>query len=509
MEGMGNKLRVALLGGFSEGKTSLAAAWLGEAKENMKIDPQESSDNIEFYKIGEDIELVDTPGLFGFKETSALEKYKDITKKAISTAHLVLYVMDSVNPIKASHQATLQWLFGNNKEDLDLLPRTVFILSKFDEIADVADEEDYSHHAKIKKDNVSSRLQESLTLKNIEDLQIVAVSPNPFGMGVEHWKENKEEWEKLSHIALLRDTTMAKIKKHGKESLVIHTIKSIATDVLYKRLPEIASFIKDLEENIKKHDKKLKLFEEDLTTWQKTIKRAQNTLSEFIVDYFSDLILQAKGTSLETISDFFEREIGKDFINVENRVQNKFREETESANIEFQNLLDSFSGVQKGSSGITKILIKGGAAAAQKIKNTHMLAGRDVVVSGLHQLGMDVTFKFKPWGAVNLAKNISVFASFLSLAYELYDTAKRVQKEKEFEECRHNLVEALEKNKEELSNTISNGEKFISTFFPQFLKIEEGIKIVQEELDVAKKCEEDLLALEEQGKDLGEEIRSF
>ena len=475
----------------------------------MKIDPQESSDNIEFYKIGEDIELVDTPGLFGFKETSALEKYKDITKKAISTAHLVLYVMDSVNPIKASHQATLQWLFGNEKEDLDLLPRTVFILSKFDEIADVADEEDYSHHAKIKKDNVSSRLQESLTLKNIEDLQIVAVSPNPFGMGVEHWKENKEEWEKLSHIALLRDTTMAKIKKHGKESLVIHTIKSIATDVLYKRLPEIASFIKDLEENIKKHDKKLKLFEEDLTTWQKTSKRAQNTLSEFIVDYFSDLILQAKGTSLETISDFFEREIGKDFINVENRVRNKFREETESANIEFQNLLDSFSDVQKGSSGITKTLIKSGVAAAQKIKNTHVLAGRDFVVSGLHQLGMDFTFKFKPWGAVNLAKNIGHFASFLSLAYELYDTAKRVQKEKEFEECRHNLVEALEKNKEELFNTISNGEKFISAFFPQFLELEGGIKIAREELDVAKECEKELLALEKQGKDLGEEIRSF
>ena len=394
MEGMKNKLRVALLGGFSEGKTSLAAAWLGKAEENMKIDPQESSDNIEFYKIGEDIELVDTPGLFGFKETSALEKYKDITKKAISTAHLVLYVMDSVNPIKASHQATLQWLFGNEKEDLDLLPRTVFILSKFDEIADVADEEDYSHHAKIKKDNVSSRLQESLTLKNIEDLQIVAVSPNPFGMGVEHWKENKEEWKKLSHIALLRDTTMAKIKKHAKESLVIATIKSIATDIIYKRLPELASFMKDLEENIKKHDKKLKLFEEDLTTWRKTIKSA-HTLSDFVVNYFSDLILQAKGTSLATISDFFEREIGKDFINVENRVQNKFREETESANIEFQNLSDSFSDVQKGSSGITN-LIKRGAKAAQIIKNTDVLTGRDVVVNGLHQLGMDVTFKFKP-----------------------------------------------------------------------------------------------------------------
>lgn len=219
--------------------------------------------------------------------------------------------------------------------------------------------------------------------------------------------------------------------------------------------------------------------------------------------------MQAKGTSLETISDFFEREIGKDFINVENRVQNKFREETESANIEFQNLLDSFSDVQKGSSGITKILIKSGVAAAQKIKNTHVLAGRDVVVSRLHQPGIDVSFKFKPWGAVNLAKNIGHFASFLSLGYELYDTAERVQEEKEFEEWHRNLVETLEESKEEWSNTISNGEKFISTFFPQFLELEENIKIVQEKLDVAKKCEEDLLALEKQGKDLGEEIRSF
>lgn len=60
-----------------------------------------------------------------------------------------------------------------------------------------------------------------------------------------------------------------------------------------------------------------------------------------------------------------------------------------------------------------------------------------------------------------------------------------------------------------MSNTISNGEKFISAFFPQFLELEGGIKIAQEELDVAKECEKELLALEKQGKDLGEEIRSF
>ena len=210
--------------------------------------------------------------------------------------------------------------------------------------------------------------------------------------------------------------------------------------------------MKDLEENIKKYDKDLKTLKEDLEASVKAVKRAQNTLSDFVVNHFSDLILQAKGTSLATISDFFEQKIGKDFINVENCVQNKFREETESANIEFQNLFDGFSDVQKGSSGIT-ILIKRGAEAAQGIKNTHVLAGRDVVVNGLHQLGMDVSFKFKPWGAVDLAKNIGYFASFFSLGYELHDTFKRAQVEKKFKKCRRNLVKALEENKKELSNT--------------------------------------------------------
>ncbi|GAA7976254.1 hypothetical protein JP0546_10630 [Helicobacter pylori] len=51
------KLRVALVGGFSEGKTSIAATWIERLDKSMKIDHE--------------IELVDTPGLFGFKEKIA------------------------------------------------------------------------------------------------------------------------------------------------------------------------------------------------------------------------------------------------------------------------------------------------------------------------------------------------------------------------------------------------------------------------------------------------------
>ena len=78
------KLKVALIGGFSEGKTSIAAAWLEKIKDDMKISHEESSDAVAIYHL-DDIDLVDTPGLFGFKEKNIsngdIEAYKNITKK--------------------------------------------------------------------------------------------------------------------------------------------------------------------------------------------------------------------------------------------------------------------------------------------------------------------------------------------------------------------------------------------------------------------------------------------
>ncbi|GAA8023742.1 hypothetical protein JP0558_10480 [Helicobacter pylori] len=48
------KLRVALVGGFSEGKTSIAATWIERLDKSMKIDHE--------------IELVDTRGCLGSKK---------------------------------------------------------------------------------------------------------------------------------------------------------------------------------------------------------------------------------------------------------------------------------------------------------------------------------------------------------------------------------------------------------------------------------------------------------
>ncbi|EJB15004.1 labile enterotoxin outputA [Helicobacter pylori CPY1124] len=217
------KLRVALVGGFSEGKTSIAATWIERLDKSMKIDHE--------------IELVDTPGLFGFKEKIAdsgkIEHYKDITKKYVSEAHLILYALNPSNPIKESHKDDLNWLFRT----LNLLSRTIFVISRFDEEADIEDEEDYNKRFKIKKENIQKRLNDliSLSEKEREGLSIVAVAANPFNEGLEYWLKHKEEFQKLSHTKTFQDATQKKIKENGgKLTIIEEAKKSVIQDVVYR-----------------------------------------------------------------------------------------------------------------------------------------------------------------------------------------------------------------------------------------------------------------------------------
>ncbi len=236
----GQKLKVALVGGFSEGKTSIAAAWIDRLDKSMKIDHQESSDAVKIYNIDNEIELVDTPGLFGFKEkitdSGKIERYKDITKKYVSEAHLILYALNPSNPIKESHKDDLNWLFRT----LNLLSRTIFVISRFDEEADIEDEEDYNKRFKIKKENIQNRLNDliSLSEKEKESLIIVAVAANPFDLGVEHWLKHQEEFQKLSHIKALQDATQKKIKENGgKLTIIEEAKKSVIQDAIYRQAP--------------------------------------------------------------------------------------------------------------------------------------------------------------------------------------------------------------------------------------------------------------------------------
>lgn len=311
------KLRVALVGGFSEGKTSIVAAWIDRLDESMKIDHKESSDAVKIYDIDNEMELVDTPGLFGFKEkitdSGKIERYKDITKKYVSEAHLILYALNPSNPIKESHRDDLNWLFRT----LNLLSRTIFVISRFDEEADIEDEEDYNKRFKTKKENIQNRLNDliSLSEKEKEGLSIVAVAANPFGEGLKYWLKHKEEFQKLSHIKTLQDATQKKIKENGGKLIIIEEAKkSVIQDVVYKQIPLAKKEQQNLKRELEYLNKAMEKRRKEIQNLKGEISQARINLKEFIMRYFSDLSRQVAGTSLETFNDFLIREIGNEGI---------------------------------------------------------------------------------------------------------------------------------------------------------------------------------------------------
>ncbi|BAW39480.1 labile enterotoxin output A [Helicobacter pylori] len=417
------KLRVALVGGFSERKTSIAAAWIDRLDESMKIAHQESSDAVKIYDIDNEMELVDTPGLYGFKEKIAdsgkIERYKDITKKYVSEAHLILYALNPSNPIKESHKDDLNWLFRT----LNLLSRTIFVISRFDEEADIEDEKDYNKRFKIKKENIQNRLNDliSLSEKEKENLSIVAVAANPFGEGLEYWLEHKEEFQKLSRIKTLQDATQKKIKENGgKLTIIEEAKKSVIQDVVDRQMPlakkEQQNLKRELEVLNKAMEKRLK----EIQSLKGEISQASTNLREIITGYFSDLIRRVTGTSLETFNDFVIKEIGDEGINIKTRVQNAFERETQGIFNEIAKIEMSFNTDRSFFEKHAGTLGKIGNEFSTKsgfINATNIKLARDTIAAVGKFVGIDLAFKFKPWGVVKLAGNLNKALPFYRFCF--------------------------------------------------------------------------------------------
>ncbi|WP_181327604.1 LeoA/HP0731 family dynamin-like GTPase [Helicobacter pylori] len=491
------KLKVALVGGFSEGKTSIAAAWIDRLDKSMKIAHQESSDEVKIYHIDDEIELVDTPGLFGFKEkitdSGKIERYKDITKKYISEAHLILYALNPSNPIKESHKDDLNWLFRT----LHLLARTIFVISRFDEEADIEDEEDYNKRFEIKKENVQNRLNDliSLSEEEKESLAIVAVAANPYDLGVKHWLEHKEEFQKLSHIQTLQDATQKKIKENGgKLTIIEEAKKSVIQDVIYRQIPLAKQEQQGIKREMEYLNKTLEKRRKDIQDLNGEISQARINLKEFITMYFSGLISQVVGTSLETVNDFAIREIGDKGINIETRIQNAFERETQGVLNEIAKIGTSFNAdlslFEKHARIFGEIAKK--LSQSRIINATSIKAARDGIVAVARFTGIDLALKFKPWGAVKLAGNINKALPLIGLAFEAWDSYNKYQKQQEFEKAKEEMKSHFDGQKQEILALINDETRFKQACFPSVFELEKCIQACEESVKKTQECTQGL-----------------
>jgi GTP-binding protein EngB required for normal cell division len=485
------KLTIALIGGFSEGKTSIAAAWLGRLETgSMRISQEESSDAVSLYNIDDDMVLVDTPGLFGYKEkvgeeSGKIEAYKDITRRYVSEAHLVLYVMNSTNPVKDSHREELTWLFRT----LNLLPRTVFVLSRFDEVADVEDEDEYKENLDIKRSNVASRLRQLIGLTDEEacSLSIVGVAANPFDKGVEYWLSRPEQFRALSHIGQLQAAAVAKIDvTGGHQGVMEEARRTIIRDVLAKQIPVMAENDRLIAQELQKLSEVDESLSSQLRQLNKRMQESRINLREFVVAFFTDLILQAGGADENTFKEFYEREIGDEGVVLNARLQNGFSRQIDSVAMELNKLTVSFqSEMSHFNETVTKLgkqgiqyVIKGNL-----INNKTILAARDGLVSTAKLFGQDLgkLLKFKPYGALKLASRLNEAAAVLGVAiaaWEVYQGHSRAEK---FKSAIGEMVKDFEIQRRSLMEMI-NSPDFSSQFFPDYAVLQSNLQGIAAEV---------------------------
>ena len=491
-----SRIKVALVGGFSVGKTSLAAAWLGKLRQDMKISQAESSSAVTVYDMEGNIQLVDTPGLFGFKEkgigAGEAEAYREMTRKYVSEADLLLYVLSPSNPLKESHKEELNWLF----RDLNLLPRTVFVIGSFDHVADLEDEDDFAANLAIKKENVIERLRDLIDLTQGEAgvLSIVAVSANPFDEGQEYWSEHPEEFRKLSRIGDLQQATSRQLElAGGAEAVKAQTALSIVRDVVQRQMVPVAMAAQTAWKLAAASSEKAKEEAPQLNRYQREASKAQLALRNWVLEYFNDLIVEAQNTGQEEFGEFFQRNIGEEGKVLAERVHIRFEEELGPISCQLSTMGAAFLDLSSDWSWLGNV----GKGAAQLGKSG--VIGSKSILAVRDALGVGI--KFKPWGAVKLASKANFVLVAAQPVIEGALMIKNWLDEKKFQETRTEIVVALREQQDELTK-ILKAQDFIEVYFPQLVQMQALFEKIRQAAEEARGYAEDIRQWAENGREL-------
>lgn len=491
-------LRIALLGAFSDGKTSVIAAWLGKVMADMKIDMDESSDRLAIYSpegLPEKCEIVDTPGLFGDKEKTVDGEqvmYEDLTKRYISEAHLILYVVDATNPLKESHNDIAKWVL----RDLNKLSSTVFVINKMDEVTDLTEQVLFDAQATIKKDNLKTKLQRAANLSpdEVARLNIVCLASNPNGRGLEFWFGKPAHYESRSRINDLKAMTTQVLRHNVPAVLIAKTGLDVVRDVVGQHVVRAEEQLERLKVFAEQNAEESVRISQDIANGRREVKRLAGELFEELQNLEKGLLGKLRPLSLENIREFLEDELGyteegvgfklnlkiKSAIDrssdqsskVTSRISQDIGRQLNSSesflNAMGESALKSMGGAAKGIANLSPDIIKGAVFAARDALSA---------VTG-------VAIKFKPWQATKIAGAISKWAgpagAAITLTSDLFSAYKAHELEQELKSAKESIAEVIKGSFKDIYDIIGDDEKLLDFFAPQLKAFEKIVETVEE-----------------------------
>ncbi|WQS42209.1 dynactin subunit 1 [Helicobacter pylori] len=268
-------------------------------------------------------------------------------------------------------------------------------------------------------------------------------------------------------------------------------------------MPPAKQALQDINREMEYLNKTLEKRRKDIQDLSKEISQARIHLREFIIRYFSDLILQISGASLETFNDFVIREIGDEGSIIDTRVQNEFERQTQGISNEIAKIGTTFnadmSSFEKHAGTFGEIAKK--LSQSRIINATSIKVARDGIVAVAKFTGIDLALKFKPWGAVRLASNLNKALPLIGLAFEAWDSYNKYQKQQEFDKAKEEMESHFNNQKKEILALINDETRFKQTCFPMALELEETIQACEENVKKTQECAQGLEKWIQTGED--------
>lgn len=511
-------LKIALIGAFSDGKTSTVAGFLGNADSNMKIADEESTDEIVEYipqNIDADVPscmFVDTPGLFG-------QKFSKKTEEWISQAHLILYIVSAVNPLKDSHRDTVSWLL----KKLRKFDNTVFVINMMDKVCDYTDREDFEDQKEAKKRFLKENVARFCNLDpndgSLNDLNIVCIASDPDARGLQYdgkghenyWltTEHRKEYEDYSRMEVLRTTVNNVVRNTFADSLIRNSALIAIMDETKKNGELLLEETAHLEEVvIPEVNRTVEVLKDDFNNAQKDIRREVRPCREELLFLENSICEKIQNATTDDFDLIIQNEIGSGDelgYKLNGKIKDIIAEHFEGlvTNIctkitgDFEILEDRIDPTLK----IVNTGAKTVGTLAKGVDKTMVFAARDI----LSKVGLAI--KFKPWQATKIAnfasKGIPAISAAISLAVDTFSIVHDAEKQKKFEEQKRSLSNSIRLDIfKGLYDILNDDRKLFETLAPQIIEIENQI-------NNAKKQLEDFHNIKGYCKDLSDQLSSY
>lgn len=503
------EINIALIGSFSDGKTSAIAGLFGEVLSNMKIAADESSDEISIYRynaLGKNFRIVDTPGLFGTKEKEIEGKevrFSDITTKYLSEAHVVIYVCDAVNPLKESHAGTIRHIM----RDLGKLESSIFVINKMDEAGyDLTDEADFKRGKEIKIATLKERLKESLNLtgKETDDLHIVCIAADPKGKGIENWFAKMQDYLFRSHITDFKETLDKVVSKCDIENINSNVEKASVIEIVKEADESIDNTYLPCKSSLARLKEDSMEMNVNMDIMHAELVNSRNLMIKRLDDLKNDILHKIDGADINTIRTIIQDDLGVQGDTVTMYILERNINMILSDCSENNKVSISVNSVK-----ITKKIEEESAWIEEQVRKGVQLLGKTQIDENMVGETCKVlanTYKFKPWEAIKVSEKLAKWLGragiAISAALEVWEWVKEYKNVCEYSELKKELLSTINDAFADVARTFGSDGDYYSNYAPNYIALKESLK----------KRDEEILLLENQiaqYKELKEKLSSW